>query len=130
MALLLKISTLPTKINDLTGLIDLDALNLQASVHRAFDGLGDIALFEGLRAARHQPLILSGCFSIRARRLRMISLFWLAPLYEASLSSHVFTSLGKRTSSRSASSPLTISGLLSFGGQNSPAFKRISGAVG
>ncbi len=34
----------------------------------------------GVRTNGHQPAILSGCFSIRARRLRMISLFWLAPL--------------------------------------------------
>jgi hypothetical protein len=73
-----------------------NALNLEPSILSTLQSFRDISLPEGVGSARHQhPAFCSP--SMRARMVLTISLFWLAPLRAASISSQIFIATGKRT---------------------------------
>jgi hypothetical protein len=94
---------LPGENHDLAPRFNFDTLNLKTSVLSTFQGFRDISLPKDLITSRHQhPAFCSP--SMRARILRTISLFWLALLRAASLSSQIFIEVGKRTKIATVSS--------------------------
>src|SRR5258705_214150 len=55
---------------------DLETPILHASLNHSLDGLGDVALFEGLSAARHQPVASAFALALASARSALAWLYW------------------------------------------------------